>query len=269
MRDWGKASWMARTTGSAWQQSPMADKRITHTLRGGLDMLEELRRTGKDCILHDAETARQVSPDWFEHGYWRQRSQWNAVSGGRGAGARVGEQGQWFLRHYFRGGKAALLSKDRYLFLGASRARSFAEFRVLVKLQELRLPAPGPVAARYRVSGPSYSADLITEWIADARTLPDFLRRCDDPPNIMVRVGATIARFHSAGVCHADLNAHNILIGRDRSVWLVDFDRARLRSPGSWHRRRLMRLGRSLRKLGLDYPGAFEALCRQHDRDYR
>ena len=247
----------------------MADKRITQTLRGGLLMLEEIRKTGKDCIVHDAEIGRPVTLDWFEHGYWRRRSQWTAVSGGRGAGARVGENGQWFLRHYFRGGKAALLSKEHYFYLGAERVRSVAEFRILKKLRDSGLPAPRPVAARYRVSGMSYSADLITEWIEDTRTLADFLRHCDDPADTMVQVGATIARFHSAGVCHADLNAHNILIRKDGSVWLVDFDRARLRSPGGWHRGRLLRLRRSLRKLGLDRRGAFEALRQQHDRDYR
>ena len=247
----------------------MADKRITQTLRGGLDMLEKLTKTGKDCILHDAEIARPVRTEWFEHGYWRQKSQWTAVSGGRGAGARVSEHGQWFLRHYFRGGKAALLSKDHYLYLGVARVRSVAEFRILKKLQEAGLPAPKPVAARYRVSGLSYSADLITEWIDDTRTLADCLRHRDGPAEMMARVGATIARFHKVGLCHADLNVHNVLIGKDGAVWLVDFDRARLRSPGGWHRSRLRRLKRSLKKLGLYRPAQFEALRRQHDLDFK
>lgn len=245
----------------------MADKRITHRLRGGLDMLEELRTTGKDCILHDAEIARTVTADWFEKGYWRRKGQWTAVDGGRGAGGRVSDGGKWFLRHYFRGGKAVLLSRDRYLYTAQARVRSFAEFRLLAKLKALGLPTPKPVAARYRRRGLSYTADLITEWIAGARTLANILPESEDPTGIMSRVGTTLAHFHAAGVRHADLNAHNILVGSNGEVWLVDFDRAQLRKPGAWHSRPLQRLRRSLRKLGLDQPDTFDALRRQHDRE--
>lgn len=247
----------------------MADKRITHKLRGGLDMLEEIRKAGNDCILHDAEIAPGVTPEWFEHGYWCEREQWTAVSGGRGAGGRIGEDGQWFLRHYLRGGKAALLSRDRYAFLGSGRVRSFAEFRLLAHMRRAGLPAPQPVAAHFRRNGPAYSANLITEWIEDAQTLTETLREARNAPEIMRRVGAVLARFHRAGICHADLNAGNILIGPDGGVWLVDFDRARRRKPGAWHNSRLQRLKRSLEKLGLYEPQGFQALRQRHDAALR
>ena len=208
-------------------------------------------------------------PDWFEQGYWRQLGQWSAAPGGRGAGGRVGDDGQWFLRHYLRGGKAALLSRDRYFYLSAQQVRSFAEFRILASLRKAGLPAPRPIAARYRRNGLHYSADLITEWIAGTRTLPAALREAYDPAKIMAQVGGTLARFHNAGVCHADLNANNILIGRDGLVWLVDFDRARRRIPGGWYRSRLQRLKRSLQKLGVYQSAAFEVLRKQHDRDFK
>ena len=230
-------------------------------------MLEETRNFGNDRILHDAQIGRPVTTDWFEHGHWRRLGQWEAAAGGRGSAARIGANGEWFLRHYLRGGKAALLSRDRYLYTGERRARSFAEFRMLAELRASGLPVPRPVAARFRVSGMRYSADLITEWIADTRTLADALGAAADPEELMARVGGTAARFHKAGVCHADLNARNILIGKEGAVWLVDFDRARRRRPGAWHASRLDRLERSLRKLGLAHPEGFEALRRRHDRE--
>ena len=207
-----------------------------------------------------------MTPEWFEHGFWLQRQQWTAVAGGRGAGGRIGESGKWFLRHYLRGGRAALFSRDRYLFLGTRRVRSFAEFRLLASMREAGLPVPRPIAAHFRRRGATYSANLITEWIEGARPLSGALRERDDAREIMGRVGAVAARFHRAGICHADLNANNILIGPDGGVLLVDFDRARRRKPGGWHKSRLQRLKRSLEKLGLYDRRAFLTLCERHDR---
>ena len=62
--------------------------------------------------------------------------------------------------------------------------------------------------------------------------------------------GAAIARFHRAGVVHADLNARNILVAEDGEIHLVDFDRARFSSnDASAFRSNLDRLKRSLDKL--------------------
>ena len=241
---------------------------MTQRLLGGLDMLEQTQEFGNDRILHDAQIGRAAMPEWFEHEYWRRLGQWEAPPGGRGGGARVGAEGKWFLRHYLRGGKAALLSRDRYFYTGEAHVRSFREFRLLARLNELGLPAPKPVAARYRPGALSYSADLITEWIAGTRTLANWLRGSHDPSDMMAQVGTTLALFHSAGVCHADLNAHNILVGDDDHLWLVDFDRAHIRKPGHWHVRPLQRLRRSLQKLGLDQPGAFDALYEYHTRHF-
>jgi len=60
-------------------------------------------------------------------------------------------------------------------------------------------------------------------------------------------------------VDHADLNAHNILMG-DGGVSIIDFDRGRLRAPGKWAAANLARLQRSLMKIGAALPpGRFSA----------
>jgi 3-deoxy-D-manno-octulosonic acid kinase len=61
-------------------------------------------------------------------------------------------------------------------------------------------------------------------------------------------VGRCIRRFHDAGVYHADLNAHNVLLAGS-VVYVLDFDRGRYRAPGTWQAANLARLRRSLDKL--------------------
>jgi 3-deoxy-D-manno-octulosonic acid kinase len=75
----------------------------------------------------------------------------------------------------------------------------------------------------------------------------DLLRAGEAPD--WAAIGRTIARFHRAGACHADLNVDNVLMDADGSHWLIDFDRGRLRqSARAWQLANLARLLRSLRK---------------------
>jgi 3-deoxy-D-manno-octulosonic acid kinase len=73
-------------------------------------------------------------------------------------------------------------------------------------------------------------------------------------PPLWRAVGATVARLHGVGVDHADLNAHNILLGPKGAVSVIDFDRGRLRAPGTWTARNLQRLRHSLDKISRDLP---------------
>ncbi|MGH7487911.1 MAG: lipopolysaccharide kinase InaA family protein, partial [bacterium] len=62
-------------------------------------------------------------------------------------------------------------------------------------------------------------------------------------------IGACIRRFHDAGIYHADLNAHNIMLDNKDAVYLLDFDRGERRTPVIlWQQANLARLSRSLRK---------------------
>jgi len=111
------------------------------------------------------------------------------------------------------------------------------------------LPVPEPVGARYRRGLFTYRCDLITRRISGASPLSDLLEARRLAPALWRSLGATIARFHAAGVDHADLNAHNILATPGGTYSIIDFDRGRLRAPGPWRNANLRRLKRSLDKV--------------------
>ena len=204
---------------------------------------------GYGAILFDRKHLRQASPDWFSPEKWGERAR-PVDSGGRG--------GAWFidapfgaavLRHYLRGGMAARISRDRYLWRGASHTRSFAEFRLMRKLIAQKLPVPRPLAAFYLRDGLRYRAALLMERLEDVRSLADRALVAEHGAP-WEEAGRLIARFHRAGLDHADLNAHNILFDSNGRGWLIDFDRGVLRIPAThWRERNLKRLLRSLLKL--------------------
>jgi len=214
----------------------------------------QVQPTTDGAILFDAAACGGARPDaaWFDAAHWAAQGGSEPHAGGRGGVAFVyTPAGACVLRHYHRGGLAARVSSDKYLWTGARRTRAFREFRLLDHLAASGLPVPAPVAARYTRNGMSYLADLIVRRIPAVETLAERLARGALDAALAERVGTTIARFHGVGACHADLNAHNILIGERDAVSLIDFDRGSLRKPAlGWQQANLARLRRSLDKLG-------------------
>lgn len=224
-------------------------------------MQEQTYQDAAGTILFDAEVSPRVDHDWFAADYWRGQDALRTQAGGRGGVAVIATPvGECVLRHYRRGGLVASLLGERYLWTGADRTRPFAEFRLLGEIARLGLPGPPVVAARYSRSGLFYTADLITRRIKDARTLAERVQARQLDSALAAEAGALVARFHRAGIWHADLNAHNVLTAPD-GLYLIDFDRGRLREPrAAWQQANLQRLRRSLLKLGAAAEGeaAFE-----------
>ncbi|WP_136247185.1 3-deoxy-D-manno-octulosonic acid kinase [Halomonas borealis] len=210
-------------------------------------------RTGKVFILYDADSlcdangAPQIAPSTFDPDHWRRQGLITGEAPGRGASLFLDVGGaEWVLRPYRRGGLAARVSASRYLWTGVERSRSFHECRLTAHLFSLGLPAPRPVAAVATRHGPTYEAALVTVRLPAARALAERLHDADEA--LLARVGATVRRFHDAGLDHVDLNARNLLVDDAERVWLIDFDRCRLRRPGKWQAANLERLDRSLTK---------------------
>src|SRR5688572_13334576 len=187
-------------------------------------MLERLA-IDRGAILFDPERVAVPGDQLFDPGHWHAQGALTEQAGGRGSIQYIDNDAhRWVMRRYLRGGMAARFARDRYLWLGEKRSRSF---------RELRLLAAG---------------------------------RMDDAR--WAAIGRCLRHFHDAGVQHADLNAHNIMLGEKREVWVLDFDRGRLREPGHWSAGVLDRLARSLAKIGgdaADWRVGFALLRLAHD----
>lgn len=170
--------------------------------------------------------------------------------GGRGSAWMLERGGeQWVLRHYRRGGVPGKLVRDRYFWIGLDLSRPWWEWRLLESLYKEGLPVPQPVAARVERRGLFYRGDLITRRIPGASSVAERLAAGESARVPWGQVGRCIRRFHEAGVCHADLNAHNVLLDAQDRVYLIDFDRGTRRAGGAWTARNLARFRRSLDKL--------------------
>ncbi len=201
-------------------------------------------------IVYDAERIQQPGAELFAAHVWQCSGAVVGHAPGRGSALLLEtEFGPAVLRHYLRGGWVARISRDRYLYTGLQRARPVAEFHLLASLYEEGLPVPRPLAAQCVREGLFYRGDLLT------RRLPNVIPLADLPPArqvdlaLWLATGACMRRFHDHGLVHADLNARNILIDNENQVYLIDFDRAKIR-PGAARQfaANLQRLRRSLKK---------------------
>lgn len=184
---------------------------------------------------------------WFDPDWWGGQIE-PVDDGGRGSAWFIESRPPMVLRNYQRGGLVARLSRATYLYLGSSRTRAFAEFHLLQHMQTLGLPVPPPIAAGiWRTNLAGYRAAILVERLIGTRALGSMAASLE--AERWQAVGRTIRDFHRAGVCHADLNCFNILLS-DNDVYLIDFDKGRLRSAGGqWRQGNLRRLRRSLAKL--------------------
>ena len=201
-------------------------------------------------IWFDPDVLAECSSSYFEADYWHQQNKVKGSATGRSTAFFVdaGEHGL-LLRHYYRGGLVGKFNKDRFKREPIPQSRAMAEFSLLLKLRELELPVPRPVAARH-VKAPlwGYRADILVEVIPNAQdTFKVLLQRQLDEQEWQL-IGKTIRQLHDAGVYHSDLNCHNIMLDADGAAWIVDFDKCGFKQAGEWRESNLQRLLRSLNK---------------------
>ncbi len=204
-------------------------------------------------IIKQAEDLpRPLSETDFDPEHWRHRPSTEALCGGRGGSWRIDLDGQpAVLRRYLRGGAMAGLLGDRYLWTGEHRSRPWQEWQAVRHAVGHGLPTPPLIGYCIHPHGLFYRAALLSRFQPNLGTLAAVLEQGALDAEDWRELGGLIRRYHQAGVCHADLNANNILLGEDGAFHLIDFDKAEL-SPSrkGWREANLARLQRSLLKIG-------------------
>ncbi|PSW19285.1 3-deoxy-D-manno-octulosonic acid kinase [Photobacterium sanctipauli] len=200
-------------------------------------------------IIYDPTLLAEQPQQCFDPDYWHQKGA--VIGSARGRGTTWFLRGRYLelaLRHYYRGGLFGKLVRDCYWFSGWEKTRSIEEFRLLQHLAGAGVRVPRPVAARVVRKHFLYQADLLTEKVPGAKDLVAVLQKQYLDEALWLKVGEMIQLMHQSGVCHTDLNAHNILLDGENQVWLIDFDKCHFASGDGWQKSNLARLHRSFVK---------------------
>lgn len=208
--------------------------------------MHQSKKNKRRFLVHP-ETQSEPTENWFSAQHWANQGRLLGTYAGRGSVWIIkSDDGKWVLKHYYRGGLYAKISRDKYLWSGFNSTRAVREFNLLLHMEKLGLPCPKPVAVQIQRSGLFYTNDLITQYITHQFTFAEKLTQSD--PTLWQQVGTVIGRFHAAGIYHADLNVHNLLIHQD-SIYLIDFDKGEIKKNRKhWPQSNLARLKRSIEK---------------------
>ncbi len=208
-------------------------------------------RRGPDVVWADPAFFATADPRLFDLDWWRQHGSVTPRAAGRGNVHSVSDTRQdYLLRHYYRGGLMAHLSRDLFLAQALRTTRAMAEFSLLARLSAQGLPVPRACAARMRrVAGAWYRADILVLRIPDAHDVAALLHKQHalTPPEWHT-LGRAMRQLHDAQVWHSDLNCHNLMLDAAGKAWIVDFDKCAVRCGDDWKQANLDRLQRSLRK---------------------
>ena len=205
---------------------------------------------GATVIWADAELFSAAHTQLFDPAWWRVAGQAQTQGAGRGNIHRVADQGgSYLMRHYYRGGMMAHLSRDLFWHQAVAQSRAMREFSLLGTLRAHGLPVPRAAAARYQRVGLWYRADILVQTIPQARDVAQLLHQQRSvTPNEWTALGRAVRQLHDAQVWHSDLNCHNLMLDAAGRAWIVDFDKCRFRGGEAWKADNLARLLRSLRK---------------------
>ncbi|NVJ61297.1 MAG: 3-deoxy-D-manno-octulosonic acid kinase [Gammaproteobacteria bacterium] len=203
----------------------------------------------------------EITAEWFTPEFWMNHEWITGSSFGRNktyfCQYPKNDNGylELVLRHYFRGGLVGKINNDAYHFSSIESTRPYRELSILESIQNKQLPGPKPIGGYVIKHRGFYRADILIEKIPDAKDAYQILIEQEVSESTWIKMGQCIRNFHDAGIFHADLNIHNIMLNEDGDTWLIDFDKGEERAPSKkWQSVNLERLLRSLNKEKAKHP---------------
>ena len=207
------------------------------------------KTVGHSTLLFTHDLLPGIAVNMFDIAYWQAQGKVIGQASGRGTTFFFSEnQHDFVLRHYRRGGLIGKLIADQYIYTGLEQTRAYQEMHLLDYMCTQNLPVPQPVAARIVRQGFTYCADIILQKIPQASDVFGLLLDNALEAKTWLAIGATIRQLHNHQIYHHDLNIHNIMLDRHNKVWIIDFDKCRIREGNNWKNDNLLRLQRSLQK---------------------
>ena len=207
-------------------------------------------RDGRDVVWFDAQCFATGGSKLFDPEWWQSQGAATSAGAGRGNIHWVADaQRTYLMRHYYRGGLMAKVSRDLFLAQSVEQTRAMREYTLLTQMRALGLPVPRACAARVSRYGAGYRADILVERIPDTTDVAEILltQRALVPAEWSA-LGQAVRQLHDHQVYHADLNCHNLMLDGGGRAWIVDFDKCEFREAVMWKQKNLDRLLRSLRK---------------------
>ncbi len=128
------------------------------------------------------------------------------------------------VKQYTRGGLFRYLVAERYFRWGPTRPE--AEFEIVTGVRALGGAAPEPLAWVDRGS-PFYRAWLVSREIEHHATLAEISRADDDRTRALLdAVVRQIEILIEQRIVHVDLHPGNVVVDKNDTVYILDFDRA-------------------------------------------
>ncbi|MCX7857831.1 MAG: AarF/UbiB family protein [Deltaproteobacteria bacterium] len=152
------------------------------------------------------------------------------VSGlGRGRIKFISHEGQnLVVRQYLHGGLLRGITGDRYI----SSKRVINEISVLLYLKTKGFPCPEPYCALIKNGFGSKRLFLITKKIDNAVPFSQILKETKGNRRArqILALACLVTRLFKLGVIHADLHLSNVLVANNNELFIVDFDRAKIKN---------------------------------------